>query len=128
MFAYCGSNPSNFKDDTGMFFEHIFEEAYINDSGDDVWYRPISNEAPSEFAKKCDQEIYDFMSLNWLKKQDIMGANKLRSGNANIKKGFALIYSPIPSPADEIAGIILIIWGSISMIRGTGELIKEEIS
>ena len=127
MFAYCGNNPSSFKDDTGTFFKHIFEEAYINDSGNDVWYRPISNEAPSEFAENLNQAFYDFMSLKWLDLRDIKGAYKLKSARSNIRTGFALIYSPMPSPIDEVTGIVLLIWGSILMIRGTGEIIEEEI-
>ena len=125
MFAYCNNNPIRYVDDDGSRFSDAIEVVMINDSGNEIWYRPVYIEESSEFAQFSDAYIFDIISSRTpgeLVQHGIIKYPKLivdtGTGIKSMRNGFLLIATPIPTLADEISGIWMIIDGFFTFLGG----------
>lgn len=132
MFAYCKNSPINYRDNSGYlpastifpvcmdFMDSVSEGNVIDTNHDRIEPHPVD---VFIFEAISTPNPFDYlMTYDWY--ANPMGIYKIGKGLSRIKTGVALIITPVPTLADEAAGLVLIFWGFSSVVSGIDMLGK----
>ena len=139
MFAYCNNDPTNLLDrsgnipDTfaGWFGELLGEVLYEMFTGNDhpshetdsVEREIIKTQVDTVISFIESDEFQDVANSDEVK--GLKGLNKIRSGGSLIKKGFKMLFVPIPTEAEDVVGVGLI---TLGVIKGSWGVVEVVIS
>ena len=134
MFAYCLNNPINGCDSCGTCFHRCDFWNDCENCGGKKLIEKIDEEIAliNGFLDKSVAEIESSGStlgklvsgLNSNAYKSIHGMYQVGSGIGKMADGIMLIVAPIPTPLDDMKGLILLGWGGITIHNGLIEVLE----
>lgn len=79
---------------------------------------------PDEYGGNVSHNVVDMVKDV---AQTIWNSNTIRAGLNNIGNGFNCIYAPVPTPIDEMIGLVGVLYGGYQVVIGFGKIIFGDI-